>query len=57
MDGEGEGSPPPRDTEETLTTVFWGDDEGSVVMVWDDMTQEEQVIVQTVISGEKNWVI
>ena len=38
-------------------TVFWGDDEGPVVMVWDGMTQEEQVIAQTVISGEKDWVI
>jgi hypothetical protein len=26
-------------------------------MVWDSMTQEEQVIAQTVISGEKDWVI
>jgi hypothetical protein len=57
MDGEDEGSPPPLDSEETTTTVFWGDDEGPVVMVWDDMRQEEQVIAQMVISGEKNWVI
>jgi len=55
--GEDVGSPPPRDSEETTTTVFWGDDEGPVVMVWDGMTQEEQVIAQTVISGEKDWVI
>jgi hypothetical protein len=26
---------PPRDSEETANTVFWGDDEGPVVMVWD----------------------
>jgi hypothetical protein len=26
-------------------------------MVWDGMTQEEQVIAQSVISGEKDWVI
>jgi hypothetical protein len=26
-------------------------------MVWDGMTQEEQVIAQTVISGEKDLVI
>jgi hypothetical protein len=57
IDGEDEGSPPPRDSEETTTTVFWSDDEGPVVMVWDGMTQEEQVIAQTVISGEKDWVI
>jgi hypothetical protein len=57
IDGEDEGSPPSRDSEETTTTVFWGDDEGPVVMVWDDMTQEVQVIAQTVISGEKDWVI
>ena len=56
MDGEGEGSPPPRDSKGTMTTVFWGDDEGPVVMVWDGMTQGEQVITQTVISGEKDWV-
>jgi hypothetical protein len=57
IDGEDEGTPPPRDREETTTTVFWVDDEGPVVMVWDDMTQEEQVIAQTVISGEKDWVV
>ncbi len=57
MDGEGGGSPPPRGSEETTTTVFWGDDEGPVLKVWDGMTQEEQVIAQTVISGEKDWVI
>ncbi len=57
IDGEDEGSPPPRDSEETTTTVFWVDDEGPVVMVWDDMTQKEQVIAQTVINGEKDWVI
>jgi len=28
------------------TKVFWGDDEGPVVMVWDGMTQEEQVIAR-----------
>jgi hypothetical protein len=48
---------PPRDSEETTNTVFWGDDEGPLVMVWDGMTQEEQVIAQTVISGEKDWII
>jgi hypothetical protein len=26
-------------------------------MVWDGMTQEEQVIAQTVISGEEDWVV
>ncbi len=25
--------------------------------MWDGMTQEEEVIAQTVISGEKDWVI
>jgi hypothetical protein len=34
-----------------------GEDEGQVVMVWDGMTQEEQVIAKTVTSGEKDWVI
>ncbi len=48
---------PPRDSEATTSTVFWGEDEGPVVMVWDDMTQEEQVISQTVISGGKDWVV
>jgi len=28
-----------------------------MVMVWDGMTQEEHVIAQTVISGEKDWVV
>jgi hypothetical protein len=27
------------------------------LMVWDGMTQEEQVIAQTVINGEKDWVV
>jgi hypothetical protein len=31
--------------------------ESAVVMVWDGMTQEEQVIAQTAISGEKDWVV
>jgi hypothetical protein len=44
--GQVRGSPPPRDSEETTTMVFWGDDKGPVVMVWDVMTQEEQVIVR-----------
>jgi hypothetical protein len=33
MDGEGEGSPPPRDSEEKMITDFWGDDEGPLSWV------------------------
>ena len=39
------------------TTVFSGDDQGPVVMVWDGMTQEEQLIARTVMSRQKDWVI
>jgi hypothetical protein len=53
MDWTDEGSPPPRDSEETTTTDFWGDDEGPVVIVWDGMTQQEQVITQTVITERR----
>ena len=35
VDGGDEGSPPSRDNKKTTTTVFWGDDEGPVVMGWD----------------------
>ena len=56
-DGGGEGSPPLRDSKKMTTTIFWGDDEGPVVMVWDGMTQEEQVLAKTVIRNEKDWVI
>ena len=55
-DGGGEGSPPLRDSKKMTTTIFWGDDEGPVVMVWDGMTQEEQVLTKTVIREEKDWV-
>ena len=48
-DGGGEGSPPLRDSKKMTATIFWGDDEGPVVMVWDGMTQEEQVREKTVI--------
>jgi len=49
-DGGSEGSLPIQDKKKTMTTVFWGDDEGPVVMVWDGMTQDEQAIAKTVIS-------
>ena len=32
-DWGGEGSPPLRDNKKMTTTIFWGDDEGPVVMV------------------------
>ncbi len=56
-DGGGEGSLPFRDSKKMTATIFWGDDKGPAVMVWDDMTKEEQVLAKTVIREEKDWVI
>ena len=38
-------------------TIFWGDDQGPVVMVWDGMRPGEQERSKTIISGEKDWII
>ncbi len=50
-----EGSSPTQD--EGGVTVYWGDDQGPVVMVWDGMLPGEQEKVKTIISDEKDWII
>ena len=39
------------------TTIFWGEDRGPVVMVWDGMLSREQERAKTIISGEEDWII
>ena len=39
---------------ETMTTFFWGNDEDPVVMVWDGMIPEEQVIAKKTIREDKD---
>ena len=55
MDKDLEGSSPTQD--EGGATVYWGDDQGPVVMVWDGMIHGEQERVKTIISDEKDWII
>ena len=50
-----EGSSPTLD--EGGATVYWGDDQGPVVMVWDGMIPGEQEKAKTIISDEKDWII
>ena len=50
-----EGSSPTQD--EGGATVYWGDDQGPVVMVWDGMLPGEQEKAKTIISDEKDWII
>ena len=38
-------------------TVYWGNDQGPVVMVWDGMLPGEQERAKTIISGAKDWII
>ena len=51
-----EGFPLVRDMGKLAPTVFWGDDEGPTVMVWDGILPEEQEIVK-VIREENDWII
>ncbi len=55
LDKGQEGTSPTQD--EGDTTIFWGDDQGPVVMVWDGMLPGEQERDKTIISGEKDWII
>ncbi len=50
-----EGSSPTQD--EGGATVYWGDDQGPVVMVWDGMLPGDQEKTKTIISDEKDWII
>ena len=55
LDKGQEGSSPTQD--EGDTTIFWGDDQGPIVMVWDGTLPGEQESAKTIISGEKDWII
>ena len=55
LDKGQEGSSPTQD--EGDATIFWGDDQGPVVMVWDGTLPGEQESSKTIISGEKDWII
>jgi hypothetical protein len=55
LDKGQEGSSPTQD--EGDATIFWTDDQGPVVMVWDGMLPGEQERDKTIISGEKDWII
>ena len=37
--------------------IFWGDNHGPVVMVWDGMLPGEQESAKKIITDEKDWVI
>ena len=55
MDKGQEGSSPTQ--VDGGATVYWGDDQGPVVMVWDGMLPGEQERAKTIISGAKDWII
>jgi ribonuclease HI len=45
------------DTDERDPSVFWGDNKGPVVMVWDGMLPGEQETAKKIITGENDWII
>jgi len=54
-DTPGEGSLPTQ--EERDWTIFWGDNQGPVVMVWDGMLPGEQESAKKIITDETDWII
>ncbi len=50
-----EGSSPTQG--EGDSTIFSGDDQGPVVMVWDGMLPGEQERAKEIINGEEDWII
>jgi hypothetical protein len=50
-----EGAVP--DAEERDPSVFWGDNKGPVVMVWDGMLPGEQESAKKIITEENDWII
>jgi hypothetical protein len=51
-----EGSVP--DAEERDPSIFWGDNKGPVVMVWDGMLPPgEQESAKKIITEENDWII
>jgi hypothetical protein len=51
----GEGSV--SNQEERGSPIFWGDNQGPVVMVWDGMLPGEQESAKTIITGDDDWII
>jgi hypothetical protein len=54
-DTMGEGSVPNQ--EGRVSPIFWGDDQGPVVMVWDGMLSGEQESAKKIIADEDDWII
>ncbi len=50
-----EGSVP--DAEERDPSIFWDDNKGPVVMVWDGMLPGEQESAKKIITEENDWII
>ena len=43
--------------EEGGSPIFWGDNRGPVVMVWDGMLPGEQESAKKIITEENDWII
>ena len=54
-DTTGEGSVP--DPEERDPPIFWGDNQGPVVMFWDGMLPGERESAKKIITEENDWII
>jgi len=54
-DTTGEGSVPNQ--EERGSPIFWGDNQGPGIMVWDGMLPGEQESAKEIIAGEDDWII
>ena len=54
-DTTGEWSVP--DPEERDPPIFWGDNQGPVVMVWDGMLPGEQESAKKIVTEENDWII
>ena len=54
-DTTGEGSVPNQEV--GGSPIFWGDNKGPVVMVWDGMLPGEQESAKKTISEENDWII
>ncbi len=50
-----DGSSPNQ--EERDSPIFWGNNQGPVVMVWDGMLPREQESAKTIITDDKDWII
>ena len=51
----GEGCTPKQ--EEGNSAIFWGDNQGPVVMVWDGMLSGEQESAKKIITEDDDWII